>query len=182
MNVELEKQLCRDYPATYSSLARRKIYNLSELLGADLRGTELITAFGIEHGDGWYAIVREFAAAAEPFCRETGAHVVQQKEKFGTLTIYTNHGSDEIFAAIAHAEKASEKICEECGAPAELTMSDRGWCSTLCSDCGSPAMRYIMRRANIERLLHYVFEPCLAPGEIAMWRTVLLRGIGGPNA
>jgi RNA polymerase-binding transcription factor DksA len=181
MNVELEKQLCRDFPFTYAALAKRRIYDLEELLGTNLRGVELVTAFGVEHGDGWYSIVREFAEVAEPWCRKTGSHVVQQKEKYGALVIYMRSESEEVSEAIARAEAASENTCEECGAPAKLEESKSGWWSTVCADCGSQAMRYLNRRAGVERLLHYIFEPRLKPEEVEAWREHMLRAIGAPD-
>jgi len=176
MDLELERALCRDFPATYAALAKRRIFDLEDLLGADLRGTELITAFGIEHGDGWYGIVRKFAEAAEPFCLRTGAHVLQQKEKFGRLVVHLSGSDAEVETALREAEEESETTCEQCGAPATLGKSKSGWWSTRCGDCGSSAMRYLNRRGNVERFLHYIIEP-RSPEDVPKWRQSLLRGI-----
>lgn len=64
MSPELEKQLCRDFPATYAALTERTIYDFEELLKVDLLHSAHITSFGIEHGDGWYGIARRFADRA----------------------------------------------------------------------------------------------------------------------
>jgi len=63
---------------------------------------------------------------------------VQVKEKFGTLSVYSNYGNDEIFALIGEYEDKSAKICELCGKPGETLNSNEGkgyWLKTLCPDC-----------------------------------------------
>ena len=175
MNIELEKALCRDFPATYARLAQRRIYDVGELLKSDLRSYAHITSFGIEHGDGWYGLSRRFAEIAEPFCLKTGSYVKQQKEKYGALVIYLSGYNDEVDAAIAAAEDASETVCEQCGAPAKISES-AGWVSTVCADCGSPAMSYFNRRAHVERILHYIIEPRW-PNQVDQWRELLVKRI-----
>lgn len=58
----------------------------------------------------------------------------QVKEKFGGLRFYMtgiDSADPEIARLIAEAEKKSNKICEECGAPGTQN-PHRGWCETLC--------------------------------------------------
>ena len=58
--------------------------------------------------------------------------LVQVKEKFGTLRIYT-HGGDSAFQAqIELAESLSGQTCEECGAPG--FRAGPGWIRTLCAE------------------------------------------------
>ena len=175
MKPELELALCRDFPATYAALAKRRIYDVGELLGKDLRGHAHITSFGIEHGDGWYGLARKFAEVAEPFCLRTGNYVKQQKEKYGALVIYVTGYNDEVDSAADAVEAESERTCEECGAPATIRES-AGWVSTLCADCGSPAMSYFNRRGHVERLLHYIIEPRW-PNDVDRWRELLIKRI-----
>lgn len=57
--------------------------------------------------------------------------VDQVKEKFGTLRFYYSGGDDYISGAVDLAESLSGRICEECGAPAEVK-STEGWVYTRC--------------------------------------------------
>lgn len=58
----------------------------------------------------------------------------QVKEKYGTLSFYMTHGTDEIFDLIGDAERKSAKVCEDCGKKGKLR-TDRSWIKTLCSKC-----------------------------------------------
>lgn len=61
--------------------------------------------------------------------------ILQIKEKFGGLRIYTGEVSIETLEFIDLLEKLSFNICQECGAPAETRWDDSGWIRTLCDDC-----------------------------------------------
>lgn len=58
--------------------------------------------------------------------------ILQIKEKFGGLRIYTAGCSDEIFDRVLEAESQSLKTCMECGKPG----SPKGdyWILTLCQE------------------------------------------------
>lgn len=79
-------------------------------------------------GPGWQDIVRP---VLEDIARKNGT-VIQVKEKFGGLRIYTHGGDYEaITELIRGAESAVSHICEECGKVGSLT-SDRGILKTAC--------------------------------------------------
>lgn len=93
--------------------------------------------FGIECDIGWFPIIYEAVIEIEAENRRTTTdmHIKasQIKEKFGTLRFYTDLTSDAAEAAISAAEKASVKICEECGQ--DGTLREGGWLKTRCDDC-----------------------------------------------
>ena len=85
---------------------------------------------------GWHDLVVETIDAMVEAVKPDGKfRVLQIKEKFGGLRIYT---FDARLSAIAHAaEERSYTICETCGAPGELG-DDDGWYRTACPRHRSP--------------------------------------------
>jgi len=61
--------------------------------------------------------------------------VVQIKEKFGGLRIYTSYHVDEIEKIIEEAEKEASETCEDCGCKQDVTTEGRYWVKTLCKIC-----------------------------------------------
>lgn len=59
--------------------------------------------------------------------------IIQIKEKFGALRVYSNKYTDEIFDLFNKYETLSETICIECGKPA--TKITLGWISPYCDNC-----------------------------------------------
>lgn len=57
----------------------------------------------------------------------------QVKEKFGTLRFYYRGGDSFIHGMIQMAESISSRMCDECGAPAQV--GGQGWLSTRCTSC-----------------------------------------------
>jgi hypothetical protein len=57
----------------------------------------------------------------------------QVKEKYGTLSFYMTHATDEMYAIIDKAESQSSKTCETCGKPGKIR--GHGWYSTRCATC-----------------------------------------------
>ena len=80
-------------------------------------------------GAGWRPIVAR-ALNALPL----GTHVVQTKEKFGGLRLYTDNDGDLIVREIIRtAEVACAATCEFCGQPG--TLVGVAWLKTACEDC-----------------------------------------------
>jgi len=114
--------------------------------------TQSLMAFGFECGDGWFQLIWNLCENIEKELQKglkktdpkkrtkdllRGAHkfrVSQVKEKFGTLRFYVDSTTDKIFKFIQKAENKSSKICESCGADADL-VSKESWLATLCTDC-----------------------------------------------
>jgi hypothetical protein len=76
---------------------------------------------------GWASIAQQLQERLEPFVA-AGGKVLQVKEKFGGLRVYT--AGDDL-PALDDLCEAAGKTCVECGAPG--TMSARyGWISPRC--------------------------------------------------
>jgi hypothetical protein len=78
--------------------------------------------------DGWKPIMRDLQAKSEP-----DVVLTQVKEKFGTLRIYYNGGSEAFAQAVNEAERASANVCEDCGQPGS-TRDVGGWLRTVCDN------------------------------------------------
>ena len=59
--------------------------------------------------------------------------IVQLKEKFGGIRLYSNFASDELYDIIDKYEQISYKTCGVCGKPA--TKISKGWIYPYCDDC-----------------------------------------------
>ena len=66
--------------------------------------------------------------------------IVQLKEKFAGMRLYSNFASDELYDIIDKYEQISYKTCGVCGKPA--TKMSTGWISPYCDDCVNPNKKY----------------------------------------
>lgn len=80
-------------------------------------------------GPGWSELVRAFHQA----CDDAGIDIVQVKEKFGGLRMYTGAAPKHILDLEDRLEQKSFRVCELCGAAGKLRTS--GWMSTCCDEC-----------------------------------------------
>lgn len=107
-------------------------------------------------GKGWVPIVRK--AVEELVALDNLSEpleVVQVKEKFGGLRIYTNIYSDEIQSIIRKAEAECDKVCEHCGTQKDVQLRKTSWWKTLCETCNDN--RYSAE--NSKWNVHDVKEP-----------------------
>lgn len=81
--------------------------------------------------NGWHSLVDEAFDLIE---KEEGVTVVQVKEKFGELRIYTEESSESLRQAIHEIEYKSCSICESCGMPASPKKLG-WWIKTICESC-----------------------------------------------
>lgn len=77
--------------------------------------------------EGWAKIAEQLQARLEPFMA-AGGKVVQVKEKFGGLRVYTEGDNPPDLDDLC---EAAETTCVECGAPGAMT-TKRGWISPRC--------------------------------------------------
>lgn len=85
-------------------------------------------------GDGWKDILdRLFSKIGDEMIR-IDTHVLQVKEKFGGLRVYTGRENDLISEAIRGAEKEAIKTCETCGSRDDIK-TEGSWLKTLCGNC-----------------------------------------------
>ena len=80
-------------------------------------------------GKGWEHLVRRVYNAKEGMGITVG--IIQVKEKYGGLRIYTDYYESELEKVIEEVGKESLKTCEDCGAPAGLVRKG-GWFLTQC--------------------------------------------------
>lgn len=92
-------------------------------------------------GPGWVSILKEVLEEfAEIQKRDESLRIVQVKEKFGGLRIYTISSEevyDEVHVVIRNAEQKASKTCEDCGSIENVEERTSGWIRTLCENCES---------------------------------------------
>lgn len=89
--------------------------------------------FGFECSDGWEPLIRKLSEQLTFLAKVEGTDIeaVQVKEKFGTLSFYTNGGTDIMTACIQRTEHLSSQTCEVCGEYAKTRGGS--WVRTLCA-------------------------------------------------
>lgn len=89
-----------------------------------------VARLGFDVGNGWVPILEELCFNLSRIIPED-FHLVQVKEKFGALRIYSNIHKKEFEDLMHEAALKSEETCEICGKEGKQT-SVRGWIKTLC--------------------------------------------------
>lgn len=82
-------------------------------------------------GKGWETLVRKVYNARTGLGIPVG--IIQVKEKWGGLRIYTEYYVREIEEIIMQVGEESLRICQQCGAPAGLVTKGT-WYLTLCEE------------------------------------------------
>lgn len=82
-------------------------------------------------GRGWEPLVRKVYNAKVGLGIPVG--IIQVKEKWGGLRIYTDYYDRQLEEVIIQVAKESLTVCHECGAPAELVKKE-AWYLTLCEE------------------------------------------------
>lgn len=88
-------------------------------------------------GPGWWPIIDKYLPQMVEEYSEIKDYDV--KEKYGTLHIViygTVLGQDKTLELAREVERASAKVCQECGSPRKLRW-ERGWIGTLCDNCAT---------------------------------------------
>lgn len=95
--------------------------------------------FGIECGKGWYKLIKPIFDYIEEYNKDKSENekivIMQCKEKWGGLRIYTNFGNEELFKMIDDAEDKSYSVCEICGSEENVGLRLTGWETTMCLEC-----------------------------------------------
>lgn len=129
-----------------------------------------LMCFGFECDKGWYPLLNSLFEKIDKIVNPnifikvfriikgfilrkklsySGFEVIQVKEKFGGLRVYTNFSTDEIENLIGEAEKKADKTCEICGRPGCLC-SNGGWLKTMCEGCMKGKEGYKKYEENTE--------------------------------
>ena len=82
-------------------------------------------------GKGWESLVRRVYNAKVGLGVPVG--IIQVKEKWGVLRIYTEYYVREIEDVITEVGRKSLEICEQCGSPAGLVKKGT-WYQTRCEE------------------------------------------------
>lgn len=97
---------------------------------------------GIAIGNGWSHIIVALMEMIQDYIDETNAKIevaipqfvlIQVKEKFGILRIYSKGGDGTTSAYVEMAEVLSRHTCEMCGKPGEIRSG--AWTKVLCEEC-----------------------------------------------
>lgn len=95
--------------------------------------THSLMGFGFECGKGWFNLIDELCQKIKDTNPPEDFKIIQLKEKFGGLRVYTNCSTNEIEKLISEAENKSELTCEICGEEGKIT--GEYWVKTLCDKC-----------------------------------------------
>lgn len=92
--------------------------------------------FGIECGKGWNKLIIPILDYIDLYNsgHDYKIEILQIKEKFGGLRIYTSFSTPELDQLIDDAEEQSFKTCEYCGSTENVSQTT-GWIKTLCRKC-----------------------------------------------
>lgn len=92
-----------------------------------------LMCFGFECDKGWYNLIDELCQKIKDTNPPEDFEIIQVKEKYASLRVYTFHSTNEIENLIMDAEKKSEITCEICGNEGKITGDH--WVKTLCNKC-----------------------------------------------
>jgi hypothetical protein len=112
------------------------IQEYPELFGTAFDPKETLIGFGLEIGPGWEKILADNLPELSKIVKDSKLddfRIIQVKEKFGGLRIYTNYSIKKIDDWVEKMEILCSESCEKCGAPAQLYAD--GWWRTLCDEC-----------------------------------------------
>jgi len=84
-------------------------------------------------GGGWSSLVNRIFDKLESI--EGTVKIIQVKEKFAGLRVYTDYVNDELQKVINEAERESFKMCETCGKSGKVR--GKGWYYTSCDEHAS---------------------------------------------
>jgi len=98
-----------------------------------------LMAFGFECDKGWHPMIIELLDKIQDMVNNNpeeylDLRIMQIKEKFGGLRVYTNFYDEDIELLLSEYEEKSNTICEICGRPGELR-ENHFWLKTLCDKC-----------------------------------------------
>ena len=120
MSPNLENELFEKYPHLFQD------------------GEGAVSCRTIDVGDGWFPIIEKFLKASYEHFEATGIsidefQIIEIKEKFGSLRLYSNVYEETIFKLSEQAYDESLHICELSGQPGSL-FTKFGMVKTLSPD------------------------------------------------
>lgn len=119
----------------------KRLFERFNFFKPDKSPQETLMCFGFECDDGWFDVIWELCEDVERLLENVESsseyesfEIIQVKEKFAELRVYTNWSTHSIDERIQKAEEDSRYICEHCGMPGEQ-ISDGGWMFVSCKNC-----------------------------------------------
>jgi hypothetical protein len=93
--------------------------------------------WGIAVNLGWWNLIEKMSERIEEINKtlETPVVAAQIKQKFATLRVYVDYGTDEVYDIISETEKESQTICESCGTRENVKIRGKHYILTQCLDC-----------------------------------------------
>lgn len=93
----------------------------------------------LDFGEGWRKLSERFTKFVEDYNAnhpdEEDVVILQMKEKFGRLRIYTMPYVEEVYNKSLETEEESARTCEVCGARSNILHSLEGPMRTRCAKC-----------------------------------------------
>ena len=109
-----------------------------ELFGTDFDPKKTLMGFGFEVGPYWREIVISYLPDISTIVKENDMDdfiIIQIKEKFGRLAIYTRNSNDEINEIISQIALECSKTCDKCGSKENVLFRSDGWLRVRCDTC-----------------------------------------------
>ena len=125
----------------------KRKYKKYSFIRPDLTLRNNLMAFGFECNEGWYPIIFEAFDKIQELLDgkllkyKDNFQVVQVKEKFATLRVYTFWETKEIEDIIKEAQDKALVTCEACGQMGE-ERERNGWYKVLCNECYEKWAKY----------------------------------------
>jgi len=92
---------------------------------------------------GWHSLVKKLIVCINHI--DPDISLIDAKEKFAALKVYTDSGNSRVHDFIDEAEDKSLTICQDCGSTDRVVQVGKCWLRTLCFDCK-------IRRAESDKL------------------------------
>lgn len=124
MNKEKSDQLKRKFPKLFEN------------------AQEPFLSEGFRFDDGWYDIIHDMCSMLNTVVIEEELEfvIMQMKEKFGELRMYTIGGTDITEKIIDFTWERSRETCERCGSKGKVRKAK--WClQCLCDNCLQDVMK-----------------------------------------
>jgi hypothetical protein len=110
----------------------KKLFDLCPPEWFNFNPQESSMCWGFSVGDGWYQILYDLFADIKTLVLDEGFEILQVKEKFGGLRVYTSVSIPEVEFLIKGAELRATNTCDVCGKHGN--MREKGWLAVRCKE------------------------------------------------
>jgi len=109
-----------------------------ELFGTDFDPRKTLIGFGFEVGSAWRDIIVSYLPEIAKIVKEdnlTDFRIIQVKEKFGMLSIYTRSSNEKIEEILEKIALECSQTCDLCGTKENVSFRRNGWLRVRCDNC-----------------------------------------------